>query len=108
MAFHQSSYITKLVILKFALIVLLLHLLKIGLLLTKNNNNIVRHVRNGVLIFIEVNVFRVKKNVISFAVGSRSKKMLNQVIQTALLSNPKRIYTDGLNLYKFLIHKTIH
>ena len=48
----------------------------------------------------------VNKNVISFAVGSRSKKTLNQVIKTVTLSNPKTIYTDGLNLYKFLIHKT--
>lgn len=34
--------------------------------------------------------------------------MLNQVIQTVVLSNPKIIYTDGLLLYKLLIHKTIH
>jgi IS1 family transposase len=79
-----------------------------GLLLTINNSFIVKRARNGVFIFIEVNVFRVKNNVISFAVGSRTKQTLNQVIQTALLSNPKTIYTDGLLLYKLLIHKTIH
>ncbi len=87
---------------------MLLHSLKIGLPIIENNNFIVKRARNGVFIFIEVNVFRVKNNVISFAVGSRTKQTLNQVIQTALLSNPKTIYTDGLLLYKLLIHKTIH
>lgn len=62
----------------------------------------------GKVIWIVYALDRINKNVISFAVGSRTKKTLNQVIQTALLSKPKRIYTDGLNLYKFLIHKTIH
>ena len=46
--------VSKLVILKFVLIVMLLHLLKMGLLLTENNNFIVKHVRNGVLIFIQI------------------------------------------------------
>jgi len=62
----------------------------------------------GKVIWIVYALDRINKNVISFAVGSRTKKTLNQVIQTTLLSNPKRIYTDGLNLYKFLIHKTFH
>ena len=62
----------------------------------------------GKVIWIVYALDRVNKNVISFAVGSRTKKTLNQVIKTVLLSNPKRIYTDGLIHYKFLIHNTIH
>ena len=49
-----SPRVSKLVILKFVLIVLLLHLLKMGLLLIENNNFIVKHVRNGASIFIQV------------------------------------------------------
>ena len=56
-----SPRVSKLVILKFALIVLLLHLLKMGLLLTKNNNFIVKRARNDVSIFIQVRVV-VKKS----------------------------------------------
>ena len=62
----------------------------------------------GKVIWIVYALDRINKNVISFAVGSRSKKTLNQVIKTVFLSNPKSIYTDGLLLYKLLIHKTIH
>jgi insertion element IS1 protein InsB len=62
----------------------------------------------GNVIWIVYALDRVNKNVISFAVGSGTKKTLNQFIQTVVLSNPKRMYTDGLNLFKFLIHKTIH
>ena len=62
----------------------------------------------GKVIWIVYALDRVNKNVISFAVGSRTKKTLNQVIKTLVLSNPKRIYTDGLTNYKFLIHNTIH
>ena len=62
----------------------------------------------GKVIWIVYALDRVNKNVISFAVGSRTKKTLNQVINTVVLSNPKRIYTDGLIHYKFLIHNTIH
>ena len=49
-----SPRVSKLVILKFALIAMLLHLLKMGLPLTENNNFIVKSVLNGVLIFIKV------------------------------------------------------
>jgi IS1 family transposase len=62
----------------------------------------------GKVIWIDYALDRVNKNVISFAVGSKSKKTLNQVIKTVVLSNPKSIYNDGFLLYKLLIHKTIH
>lgn len=57
-----SPHVSKLVILKFALIVLLLHLLKMGLLLIENNNFIVKHVRNGASIFIQI-MAMVKKSI---------------------------------------------
>ncbi len=49
----------------------------------------------GKVIWIVYALDRINKNVISFAVSLRTKKTLNQVIKTTLLSNPKRIYTDG-------------
>ena len=45
----------------------------------------------GKVIWIVYALDRINKNVISFAVGSRTKKTLNQVIKTVVLSNPKRI-----------------
>lgn len=46
--------------------------------------------------------------VVSFNVGSRSKRTLNHVVKTVELSNPKTIYTDNLVHYRFLIKKSIH
>lgn len=41
-------------------------------------------------------------------VGRRSKENLREVANQLLLLNPKRIYTDGLKMYKELIPKAIH
>lgn len=49
-----SPHVSKLVILKFVLIVMLLHSLKMGLLLTENNSFFVKHARNGASIFVQV------------------------------------------------------
>jgi insertion element IS1 protein InsB len=46
--------------------------------------------------------------VIDVVVGSRNKTNLRIVIDTLLLSNPKKITTDKLNIYKEIIPKTIH
>ena len=46
--------------------------------------------------------------VINFVVGTRTKRILGQVINTLLLSEAKMIYTDKLNIYKSLIPKNIH
>lgn len=48
------------------------------------------------------------KEVIDFVVGRRTKKTLNRVIETLLLSGAKRIFTDKLNIYKSLIEDKIH
>lgn len=46
--------------------------------------------------------------VIAFAFGRRTKENIKKVIDKLLVLNPKRIYTDGLNIYPTLIPKVIH
>ena len=46
--------------------------------------------------------------VIDFCVGKRTKSNIECVVNTVLELSPKRIYTDGLNIYPPLIPKTIH
>jgi IS1 family transposase/transposase-like protein len=48
------------------------------------------------------------KQVVSFVVGARTKKTLERLTNTILLSNPKRIFTDKLNIYKSLLPTEIH
>ena len=48
------------------------------------------------------------KEVVNFAVGTRTKRMLQQIINSLLLSEAKTIYTDKLNVYKSLIPVAIH
>jgi IS1 family transposase len=48
------------------------------------------------------------KNVVDFIIGNRSKENLRHMIDKVLLLNPKRIYTDKLNMYPSLIPKEIH
>ncbi|CAM1359467.1 Transposase IS1 family [Tenacibaculum litoreum] len=48
------------------------------------------------------------KNVIDFIIGSRNTENLKSIINKVLLLHPKRIYTDGLNMYPSIIPKEIH
>ena len=48
------------------------------------------------------------KQVIAFVVGRRTKRTLNVVIETLILSKAKTIFTDKLNIYKSLIDQNIH
>jgi insertion element IS1 protein InsB len=48
------------------------------------------------------------KQVIDIAVGNRTKSTLKKVTDTLLLSSPKAIYSDGLNIYQHLIPAAIH
>lgn len=48
------------------------------------------------------------KQVADFAVGGRTKKTLRKVTDTLVLSKPEKIFTDKLNLYGFIIPKSIH
>ncbi len=51
---------------------------------------------------------RETKSLIGFVVGGRTKENIRQLIDKILLLNPKRIYTDRLNIYPSLIPKEIH
>lgn len=48
------------------------------------------------------------KEVVSFAIGSRTNKTLNTVLQTLKIAEAKTIYTDGLKNYIYLIDKKTH
>ncbi|HRE65887.1 MAG TPA: IS1 family transposase [Cyclobacteriaceae bacterium] len=48
------------------------------------------------------------KKVIDFKIGRRTAKTLQRVTDTLLLSEAKKIYTDGYALYQNLIPKEIH
>lgn len=60
------------------------------------------------LIWIVYALERKSRRVVSFNVGSRTNKTLKVVLTTLNLSGAKRIYTDGLKNYKYLIKKKIH
>ncbi len=46
--------------------------------------------------------------VIDFCVGRRTKENLKKITESILLLNPKKIYTDGLTIYKTLIPEKLH
>ena len=48
------------------------------------------------------------KQVVSFNVGRRTNITLKRVIQSLELSNARKIYTDKLKNYRYLIEKKIH
>lgn len=51
---------------------------------------------------------RKTKRVVSFAIGRRTLRTLQNVTNSLLLSSPKRIYTDGLKQYASLLTPKIH
>lgn len=51
---------------------------------------------------------RHSKKVVDFRVGRRTKKNIEVVINTLLISAANRIYTDGLTTYKSLIPQQLH
>ncbi|MDI9882796.1 IS1 family transposase [Flectobacillus longus] len=59
-------------------------------------------------IWIAYALERESRRVVSFAVGSRSNAMLNQVLQPLVEAYPRKIYTDKLKSYKYLIDNKIH
>lgn len=48
------------------------------------------------------------KNIVSFNVGKRTNKTLSHVLDTLKLSNPKKIFTDRLKNYRYLIDRKLH
>ena len=51
---------------------------------------------------------RMSKTVIDFKVGSRTKENLKTITDSVLSLNPKKVCTDGLNIYRSLIPETLH
>lgn len=48
------------------------------------------------------------REVIDFKVGKRTSRTLRKVIETTLLSEAKRVHTDGYRIYQNLIPREIH
>ena len=51
---------------------------------------------------------RESKTVVSFNVGRRTNRTLKYVIRSLELSNARKIYTDKLKNYRYIIHTKIH
>jgi len=51
---------------------------------------------------------RKSKNIVGFVLGSKTKENIQPLVNDLILSVPKYIYTDGLNIYPALIPNTIH
>ena len=51
---------------------------------------------------------RKTKQVVNFSIGRRTKRTLQYVTNTLLLSNPKTIYTDKLVHYKSILNNVVH
>lgn len=60
------------------------------------------------LIWIVYALQKDTKQVVDFAVGKRTNKTLNKVVETLLLSDTKKIFTDKLPNYRFIIPDEIH
>lgn len=58
--------------------------------------------------YITYGINRTTKQIIGFVVGRRSKENIKQVIDKLLLLKPRKIFTDGLNIYPSLIPVSIH
>lgn len=59
-------------------------------------------------VYVMYCINRTTKEVIDFIVGRRTKENLNILVSVVLALSPKRICTDGLNIYRSIIPSTIH
>ncbi|WP_136468927.1 IS1 family transposase [Flagellimonas onchidii] len=59
-------------------------------------------------VWITYAIERKTKQVIGFFVGRKTRESIRPLIDKLLLLRPKRIYTDGLNIYPGLIPREIH
>lgn len=62
----------------------------------------------GKLCFIIYAINRATREVIDYVIGSRTKKNIGKVIKKLLSLSPKRIYTDKLPLFTYIIPKAVH
>jgi IS1 family transposase len=65
-----------------------------------------RHSSSYVYITYAIN--RATKVVTGFIIGSRTKETIGKLIEKLLVLQPRKIYTDGLNIYPSLIPSKIH
>lgn len=66
----------------------------------------IRHKRNFVWLVYALD--KHSKDIVSFNVGKRTNKTLSRVIETLKLSEAKRICTDKLKNYRYLIEEKLH
>ena len=66
----------------------------------------IRHKRN--YIWLVYALEKNSKHVVSFSVGKRTNKTLSRVLDTLKLSEAKKIFTDRLINYKYLIDEKLH
>jgi len=66
----------------------------------------IRHKRN--YIWLVYALEKNSKSVVSFSVGKRTNKTLNRVLDTLKLSEAKKIFTDRLKNYSYLIDEKLH
>jgi len=66
----------------------------------------IRHKRN--YIWLVYALEKNSKSVVSFSVGKRTNKTLSRVLDTLKLSEAKKIFTDRLKNYSYLIDEKLH
>jgi insertion element IS1 protein InsB len=66
----------------------------------------IRHKRN--LIWLVYALEKDSKSVVSFNVGKRTNKTLSRVLDSLKLSEAKKIFTDRLKNYRYLIDEKLH
>ncbi|MCP2025418.1 IS1 family transposase [Flavobacterium sp. HSC-32F16] len=66
----------------------------------------IRHKRN--LIWLVYALEKDSRTVVSFNVGKRTNKTLSHVLETLKLSEAKKIFTDRLKNYRYLINEKMH
>ncbi len=59
-------------------------------------------------IYIMYAINKQTRKVVHFLVGRRTKENLQRLIDKIMLLNPRRIYTDKLNIYRSIIDSRIH
>lgn len=66
----------------------------------------IRHKKN--YIWLVYSLEKNYKTVVSFNAGKQTNKALNRVLETLKLSDAKKIFTDRLKNYRYLIDEKLH
>ncbi len=64
--------------------------------------------RKDHLVWVVLALRRDTREVVRFAIGKRTKNTLRKITDTLLLSRARKIFTDGLRHYQYLIGRKIH